>query len=162
MGVKMQHYKTGLIIGRFQPFHYGHAYLVKKAAEMCDEVIIGIGSANKTDNDNPWDVLLRRKMIEAFIQHEHLEKKVHTIIYIDDMSDEDWANMVLQKAPAQVVIGNNDWVNHLLKDAGYEVVTLPYLDRFLYEGQKIRKAMKEKKQWENAVPSYITPLLKTV
>ena len=156
----MQHYKTGLVIGRFQPFHHGHAYLLKKALEYCDEVIIGIGSANKNDPDNPWDAICRKQMLKAFLQHEHVEKKVHTIISIEDKSDADWTNEILQKAPAQVVIGNNDWVNHLLLDAGYKVITLPYLDRFLYEGQKIRKAMKEGKPWKDRVPTYITPLIK--
>jgi nicotinamide-nucleotide adenylyltransferase len=162
MGVNMQHYKTALVIGRFQPFHYGHAYLLQKAAEIADTVIIGIGSANKKDADNPWDAHIRRKMLEAYITHEKLTEKVHTIVNLDDMSDADWTNMVLKLAPADVVVGNNDWVNHLLTDAGYEVMTLPYLDRFLYEGQKIRANMKQGKKWQDAVPSYITPLLHSI
>ncbi|MBP9718844.1 MAG: adenylyltransferase/cytidyltransferase family protein [Candidatus Levybacteria bacterium] len=159
--MKKQHYKIGLIIGRFQPFHHGHAYLLKKALEYCDEIVIGIGSANKTDADNPWNVVMRKKMIEAFLEHENLADKVHTIVTLDDMTDEAWTKEVLQKAGNfDVVIGNNDWVNSLLGDAGKKVLTLPYFQRFLYEGQKIRKNMKEGKEWENRVPSYITPLLK--
>lgn len=158
----MQHYKTGLVIGRFQPFHNGHAYLIKKALEFCDALIIAIGSVNKTDADNPWSTSIRKKMIERFVEEEKLTAKVHKIVLLDDCSDADWVQQVSDKAPADVVVGNNEWVNHLLAKAGYAVLPLPYLDRFLYEGKKIRKDMKEGKEWESRVPSYITPLLHTL
>ncbi|MDP6459455.1 MAG: adenylyltransferase/cytidyltransferase family protein, partial [Candidatus Hydrothermarchaeota archaeon] len=35
----------GLLIGRFQPFHKGHVYVVKKVLKGVDELIICIGSA---------------------------------------------------------------------------------------------------------------------
>lgn len=161
MGVKMQHYKTGLVIGRFQPFHKGHAYLIKKALTFCEALIIGIGSANKKDSDNPWDASVRKKMIEQFLAKEKIAEKIKKIILLDDMSDEDWTKTVLRDAPADVVIGNNDWVNQLLHDAGYEVVTLPYFHRFLYEGQKIRKLMQEKKPWEQRMPGAVLPVIKS-
>jgi nicotinamide-nucleotide adenylyltransferase len=34
-----------LLIGRFQPFHKGHLQVVKTIARDCDDIIIGIGSA---------------------------------------------------------------------------------------------------------------------
>lgn len=157
----MQHYKTGLVIGRFQPFHNGHAYLIKKALTLCDEIIIGIGSANKKDTDNPWDALLRKEMIEQFLAKEKITEKIKKIILLDDMSDADWTNMVVKDAPADVVIGNNDWVNQLLKEVGYKVVTLPYYHRFLYEGQKIRKLMQEKKPWEERMPGAVLSVIKS-
>ena len=47
--------KTALIVGRFQPFHKGHLFLIKKALEKANKIIIGIGSANIIDENNPID-----------------------------------------------------------------------------------------------------------
>ena len=43
----MKKYKLGMILGRFQIFHKGHESIINKALELCDEVIILIGSADK-------------------------------------------------------------------------------------------------------------------
>lgn len=38
----------GLLIGRFQPFHLGHEYLIERIDEAVDEVVVGIGSAGES------------------------------------------------------------------------------------------------------------------
>ena len=35
----------GIVLGRFQPFHNGHAYLVEEAIALFGKVTIAIGSA---------------------------------------------------------------------------------------------------------------------
>ena len=40
-------YKFGLILGRFNPLHIGHEYLINYALSKCDILLIFIGSANK-------------------------------------------------------------------------------------------------------------------
>lgn len=34
--------KTGLVIGKFYPFHTGHAHLISVAAESCDELVVAV------------------------------------------------------------------------------------------------------------------------
>jgi len=47
--------KTGLIIGRFQPFHNGHLYAIKNALKKVDELVIAIGSSQYVNTeDNPF------------------------------------------------------------------------------------------------------------
>jgi nicotinamide-nucleotide adenylyltransferase len=43
----------GLMMGRFQPFHFGHLDLVRQILKECDEVIIAITSSqfNYLDKD---------------------------------------------------------------------------------------------------------------
>ncbi|MGA3854978.1 adenylyltransferase/cytidyltransferase family protein, partial [Bacillus pumilus] len=54
----------GFIIGRFQPFHKGHLEVIKKIAEEVDEIIIGIGSAQKSHTlENPFTAGERILMI---------------------------------------------------------------------------------------------------
>ena len=37
-------------IGRFQPYHFGHHTIIKQIAEEVDELVVGIGSAQKVTN----------------------------------------------------------------------------------------------------------------
>src|ERR1035437_5400882 len=85
-------YKVGLVIGRFQPFHNGHKYLIKKALENVEKIIINIGSANILNKDNPFTFEQRKKMVEEFIRQEKLEDRVLKIVPTDDIPDNDeWA-----------------------------------------------------------------------
>ena len=38
----------GILIGRMQPVHNGHIEVIKKTLEEVDEIVIGIGSAQKS------------------------------------------------------------------------------------------------------------------
>ena len=61
----MKKYKLGMILGRFQIFHKGHESIINKALELCDEVIILIGSADKYGTyENPFNYDTRRIIIE--------------------------------------------------------------------------------------------------
>ena len=47
--------KTGLFIGRFQPFHNGHLQDIKNALKEVDELIIAIGSSQHFNTkENPF------------------------------------------------------------------------------------------------------------
>ncbi len=154
-------YKTGLIIGRFQPFHNGHVYLLKEALKISDKIIIGIGSSNVSDENNPWSKDLRRKMIEQIIKEEGIADKIISIVEIPDVPDDDeWYKITRQRVGSfDVSIGNNDWVNGILKRHAVAVVEVPFFKRYMLEGWKIRKLIKEGKPWQNRVPSYIISLL---
>lgn len=149
--------KTGLLIGRFQPFHNGHAYLIKQALIQCDTVVVGIGSSNVENSDNPWSFEARRDMVQLFITHENLTQRIRAIIAIEDTADDAvWANLVEQKVKGfDIVFGNNDWVNGIMKMRGYDIVRFPFLKRFLFEGKKIRTLMRDHKPWWSRVPAYI-------
>jgi HTH-type transcriptional repressor of NAD biosynthesis genes len=40
----MTHYRTGLIVGRFDPPHRGHSFLVDAAAARCDRLVVYVNS----------------------------------------------------------------------------------------------------------------------
>ncbi len=61
----MKKYKLGMILGRFQIFHKGHESIINKALELCDNVLILIGSADKAGTyENPFNYETRRAIIE--------------------------------------------------------------------------------------------------
>lgn len=149
--------KIGLVIGRFQPFHKGHLYLIKKALELTDNIVIAVGSSNVSDENNPLTYQTRVKMLEKVIEKEDLKNKVLKIIPSpDDPSDDVWLDILLKNAGKfEIALGNNDWTNGILEKAGYKVLEIPYLKRSSYQGTVIRKLIKSNNKWENLVPVYL-------
>ncbi|MBS3116360.1 nicotinamide-nucleotide adenylyltransferase [Candidatus Woesearchaeota archaeon] len=111
-----------LFIGRFQPFHLGHLNAIKQILKECDEIIIGIGSAQYSNTkENPLPYNLRQMIIEEALQKE----KVHhfTIMKINDLNnDAKWVRRVLSiVGPIDVVYSGNSWVKKLFTTAGITV-----------------------------------------
>ena len=78
-----------IVLGRFQPFHKGHEFLVNSALELCrqtdDELVVAIGSAAKGwDSDNPWTFEERKGMIESWLKSK--DKRAENI-GIEDIND---------------------------------------------------------------------------
>lgn len=62
----MGKYKLTAICGRFQPLHKGHVYMIQKALDVAENVVVYIGSANKSGTPkNPFTYYTRRAMILA-------------------------------------------------------------------------------------------------
>lgn len=155
------HYERGLVIGRFQPFHNGHLYLMQKALESCLEIVIGIGSSNRQDHANPFSVQIRRKMIELFIKDKNLQRRVSSIVEIPDLpSDDEWLDITRERAGHfDVSFGDNDWVNTIFENSGIPVVRIGYHNRIELEGWKIRELMRDGKEWRQRVPPYVAALI---
>ncbi|MDG1950187.1 MAG: adenylyltransferase/cytidyltransferase family protein, partial [bacterium] len=65
--------KTCLFIGRFQPYHIGHHMVIKGMVKMCDKVIIGIGSSERSNTEeNPFTAQERKEMIQEALQNEDI------------------------------------------------------------------------------------------
>lgn len=139
--------KIGLVIGRFQPFHRGHLFLIKEALKQADELIIAIGSVNVKDENNPFSYEERKDFITRSLQKHDLFNKIQKIIPINDFpSDDDWLKEVEEKAGKfKIAFGNNDWTNGIFEKVGYKVVYIPFHKREIYEGLKIREEMKHAK-----------------
>lgn len=146
----MKMYRMALFIGRFQPFHKGHLYSLKKAMEIGERVIVGVGSSNqKGTESNPFSYEVRKKMIEKVIEkYTNEQKSSISILPIPDTpSDEEWAgqvqtliqNLEFRNKEQVVVVGNNEWVNELMEKAGYEVLRTGLYNRDKLEGVKIRR-----------------------
>ncbi len=150
-------HKVSLVIGRFQPFHLGHLFLIKEALKISDKVIIGIGSSNVKNSDNLFSFEERKKMIESVFIHEKIGDRLINIIALEDIPDDDlWLKNVLLKVQSfSVVIGNNNWVNSIFKNGGFIIHEIPYYKRYLYEGEKIRGLMREGKKWQDRIPKYL-------
>lgn len=79
--------KYGVFLARMQPVHNAHLFMVNKALEENDKVLIVLGSENKVDMiRNPYDIRLREKMLRECLNQEQNRKT--TIVTLPDWSME--------------------------------------------------------------------------
>lgn len=150
-------YSIGLVIGRFQPFHKGHKFLIEEALKICDKIYIGIGSSNKSDEKNPYSAKDRMSHIKKFLKEEHLEERVIKVLKLYDNPDDDvwFENLYKKIGPFDVTVGNNPWNNGIIERHGIPAVYIGFHKRHILEGIKIRDLMKQNKKWEDRVPQYL-------
>lgn len=72
-----------LVVGRFQPMHDGHRFLIEMAIRENDETVICIGSAQKAD---PLPVEERRRRVFAFLSTLNLSGKKVTVTQLADIA----------------------------------------------------------------------------
>lgn len=82
--------KWGVFIGRMQPVHNGHLFLIKKALEENDRVLILLGSSNKRGTiRNPLDYISRKHLLEFALEEDNeIDKKRITISTLPDWTME--------------------------------------------------------------------------
>ncbi len=61
--------KTGVFVGRFQPFHDGHKRCIEKILQDCSRCIVLMRETKKTEK-NPFDLEKRKAMIRAVFPNE--------------------------------------------------------------------------------------------
>lgn len=92
-----------VFIGRFQPFHNGHAAVIKKGLELAERVIVLIGSANSSRSlRNPFTYKERAQVIDTWAEnnapHEPLYGRNKRVIVapLDDYTyrDNEWISAV--------------------------------------------------------------------
>ena len=79
--------KKGLILGRVQPFHFGHLELIKNIIDTRIEPLICIGSAQYSHtSENPFTVKERKEMIETIMKNMNCE---YNLFEIPDINNYD-------------------------------------------------------------------------
>lgn len=84
--------RLGLVLGRFQPLHPGHLFLIGRAFKENDRVIICIGSAQLSE---PLSIEERHKRIEAQLEILGYQKGKYRIVDLVDPEPMDiWPSYV--------------------------------------------------------------------
>lgn len=64
-------YKLGILVGRFQTLHSGHADMINRAVELCNSVGVFVGSSNESGtNKNPFSYETRADMLKTVFGDE--------------------------------------------------------------------------------------------
>jgi nicotinamide-nucleotide adenylyltransferase len=149
-------------IGRFQPYHLGHHEVIKKIANEVDEVVIGIGSAQRSHEiENPFTAGERILMISLSLREIGISSYV---IPLEDMQRNSiWvAHVKSMTPPFDVVYSNNPLVLSLFQESGIEVKRSLFFQRELYSGTEIRRRMLNDEPWENLVTKPVVEVVKEV
>lgn len=99
----MKKYPFTVFIGRFQPFHNGHAHVIHQALSVSERVIVLCGSAHMPASyRNPWSYAERKDMIlSAFAKSD--ADRIHVLPIIDSPYNEAAWMRSVQKIVAGVV-----------------------------------------------------------
>ena len=116
----MTQYDFGVFIGRFQPIHIGHEFVIRKALEHTKKLIVLVGSANiARDFRNPFTYEERSAMFRSAFSHEIATGQL-ILEPVDDhlYSDAAWCAEVQKRVNAIILNQGNKggMVLHGLRD----------------------------------------------
>ena len=160
----MKDVKRALFVGRFQPFHHGHYYAIKKLLKKYKELVVVIGSAEDQDTpENPFTCGERIEMMRSCFGKGDLAKLV--IVPVPDINDNRiWVDHVFAHIPPITeVYSNNALVKMLFSKHGYLVKSIDFFDRGPKEGATIRKMMSDSDaSWKKHVPKNVSEYLDSI
>ena len=143
----------GLLIGRFQPFHLGHLDAVLFGLSRTENLFIGIGSSNKSNESrNPFSAKERREMIISSIESSMAERI--KIFDIPDVGDhEKWTFEIDRIVPKyDIIFTNDEFTKTLFEKREMNVVPVVLKDRDKFSGTNIRELIANDKSWQDLVP----------
>ncbi|MGA8485291.1 MAG: nicotinamide-nucleotide adenylyltransferase [Nitrososphaeraceae archaeon] len=155
----MQKSERGLMIGRFQPFHRGHLYLVQQILSECNELVIAIGSSqfNYTFS-NPFTAGERIHMIhEALVEENVSLDKVYIIPIPNSENNSIWLQHLKSMVPKfNVLYTGNAFVKGLvIGDENVQIKNPDFLEEGKYNGTHIRTCIVSNKNWKKLVPKSV-------
>ena len=142
-------------IGRFQPYHIGHHTILGNIADDVDEIIVGIGSAQRShEPENPFTAGERVVMVSRSLKDLNID---YYVIPIEDIQrNAVWVSHVRSMTPYfDLAYTNNPLVFRLFEDAGVQVKRSPMYRREVYSGTTIREKMLSGEDWEHLVPDVV-------
>jgi len=154
----------GLLIGRFQPFHKGHGYVIREILKEVDEIVIGIGSAQLSHSlENPFTAGERSLMISKSLLENGIKNRNYIIPIPDVNNNSMWvAHVHGLTPPFSAIYSGNALVKRLFKEEGLEVKSPPMFNRREYSGTEIRRRMLKDGPWEQLVPKAVIEVVKEV
>ncbi|MDA2967514.1 MAG: adenylyltransferase/cytidyltransferase family protein [Actinomycetota bacterium] len=115
---------SGLIIGRFDPPHLGHSYMIEWARERCEQLVVFVNT--KQGEAAPGDLRAQ------WLQDLHPEVKVVQVEHDlhNDWDDQElwaqWINLLRSKWPLangpEVVVSSDFYISELAQRLGAEAL----------------------------------------
>jgi nicotinamide-nucleotide adenylyltransferase len=156
-------YERIVFPGRFQPVHTGHVNAIKWVLSHSSEIIIVVGSAQKSHTyENPFTAGERILMLKKALEEEGVNLGRVYILPVPDIEYNSLWVYYLKSIlpPFDGAASRNPLVIRLFKDAGFDVIIPPPFTREKYSGKHIRKLMYEGKNWERLVPPSVVKLVR--
>jgi nicotinamide-nucleotide adenylyltransferase len=145
----------GIFVGRFQPFHLGHLAAIKFALSHIEELVVVIGSAQKSHEiRNPFTAGERIQMIKDSLNEDsEVDLKRILLIPIADVDIHSlWTHQVDNFVPSYEVVFTNDIFTHLLfRERGMKVVEPMLIQREELSATEVRSRMAKGGDWKKLV-----------
>jgi nicotinamide-nucleotide adenylyltransferase len=144
------------MIARWRPVHLGHAAVLRALTAQAEELVVGIGSANRRNVRNPFTAAETRAMLECVLP----EGANITILDVPDLDDGPrWRAMVLEMfGPLDAFATANPYVARLLGD-DYRILRpvdlVPPDERAPIDGTRVRRQMARGEGWRELVPGEV-------
>ncbi|MFX1443137.1 MAG: nicotinamide-nucleotide adenylyltransferase, partial [Promethearchaeota archaeon] len=155
---------VALFIGRFQPLHHGHIYVIYRILESHKKLKIGIGSSQLSETKNdPFTSAERIEFIKTAFEKRNISKNKYEIYEIPDIFNaQKWVDHVVSiVGDFDVIYSNSDWVRQLFRNKGYMVGKKLGIFKKKYNASNIRKLISRKnKNWTSLVPKEVANLMK--
>ncbi|MHA1193484.1 MAG: nicotinamide-nucleotide adenylyltransferase [Promethearchaeota archaeon] len=162
MNIKKQG-DVALFIGRFQPFHHGHIYVINNIFKEFKKIKIAIGSSQLSNTCiNPFTSTERKKFLVAALKSRKYPAKNYEIFEIPDIFNaEKWVNHVVSiVGNFDAVFSNSDWIRILFQQKGFIIGKKITIFKKKYNGTNIRKLIcKNDKNWRNLVPKEVIKII---
>ena len=164
-GVEGQRVSRVVFPGRFQPVHKGHVEVLKWLYSRSEEVLIIVGSAQRSHEvKNPFTAGERITMLRLALREAGLDLSRFIIVPVPDIEYNSlWVSYLETLVPEfDAVASRNPLVVRLFKERGYMVLAPPFFDRRVYSGVRIRRMMLEGGEWESSLPSSVVDYIKRI
>jgi nicotinamide-nucleotide adenylyltransferase len=145
----------GLFIGRFQPFHLGHLATIKFALKTVEQLVITVGSADKSHElRNPFTAAERIEMIKGSLDSDNeINITKILIIPVPDINVHAlWTNQIDLLVPRyKIVFSNDPFTNILFRERGTKVIEPQLYKRELFSATEIRSRIVNDENWKKLV-----------
>ena len=146
-----------LYLGRFQPFHNGHAAVLDALSD--EDVILVIGSADlERTPENPFSY---RERMEMILRSGY---RPFIMLPIADINNYPmWVGHVESMVPRfESVVTNNPRDRELFSTAGYPLHEVPLFSREEYNATHIRGLIARDEPWEHLVPPGTVEVVRSI
>ena len=136
-----------VVLGRFQPFHRGHAHMLEFADSWRVKnmpnasLVVAVGSSNRPENlRNPWTHSERSEMIYRWLESSSIRDSP-IIIPIPDIDDPpNWVSHAeLYHGGPGVFVSSDSHSIELYSNSNWPVVEIPMEERDRLEGWRVRE-----------------------
>lgn len=127
-----------IVLGRFQPFHKGHAILLEAALSLGPTVIaIGSSEAELSPN-NPWNASEREEMIRSWLGDRDAK-----IVLIPDINDPpNWVEHASSYHGEGTLVTSDEFTKELYEKSNFPVHWIDLENRESFEGWRVRVTLK--------------------
>lgn len=167
-------YPSGVVVGRFQPFHHGHLEYVLQALGLAEHLYIGITTPGETATpyepneparfgkaNNPFSYEEREAMITEALKEAGINLGHITFVHFDPQHITQWHAQV----PGDVVyflllLGNEEQKVKDMQAQGLKVHVLDRKENRDHIGSEIRTKIATGEAWEHLVPNAVAEQIK--